>query len=84
MAKSPNNFSSLRNGEIEFLQENMEHLKFRAKRTLRGIFQRKERRTGRYLREISSDNSMCYVRKDLHSREQDQKRFSKTGKVGCF
>ena len=76
LAKSSDDFNSLRNREIEFLQKNFRPC-LGARPTLCGIFWREKRRTRR---EISSVSSTCFVEKGLHSRE-NHKRFSRSGRL---
>ena len=80
MAKSSDNFSSLRNSEIEFLQENFDHVSVLDKHCV-GYFDGKREELEDILERFLLISSTCYVQKDLHSREKDHKRFSKSGRL---
>ena len=80
MAKSSNNFKSLRNSEIEILQENLDHVSVLDQHCV-GYFDGKREELEDILERFLLISSTCYVRKDLHSREKDQKRFSKSGRL---
>ena len=77
MAKSPNNFSSLRNREIEFLEENIDHFSVVNEHCV-GYFDGKREELEDILERFLLISSTCFVRKDLHSREKDHQRFSKS------
>ena len=80
MAKSSNNFNSLRNSEIEFLQENVDHVSVLDQHYV-GYFDGKREELEDILERFLLVSSTYYVRKDLHSREKDHKRFSKSGRL---
>ena len=69
------NHSSLNNSEIDFLKENLENCSVE-KSVLLGLFRGEKRRVRGYAREVSSC-STCFVKKALHSKELNHKRFSK-------
>lgn len=80
MAKSFENFSSLRNSEIEFLKQNVDHLSVVDQHCV-GYFDGTREELEDILERFLLLSSTCYVRKDLHSREKDHKRFSKSGRL---
>ena len=64
MAKSSDNFSSLRNSEIEFLQENCDHVSVLDKHCV-GYFDGKREELEDILERFLLISSTCYAQKDL-------------------
>ena len=69
---------ALQNREIEFLQENFDHVSVVDQHCV--YFDGKREELEYILERFLLISSTCYVKKDLHSREKDHKRFSKSGK----
>ena len=79
MAKSSDNFNSLRNREIDFLQENFDNVSVLDQHCV-GYFDGKREELEDILERFLLISSTCNVKKDLHSREKDHKRLSKSGR----
>ena len=73
------NHSSLNKSEIDFLEENLENCSVENQYFL-GYFDGKRDKLEDMLERFLLISSTCFVKKALHSKELNHKRFSKNGR----
>ena len=77
--RAATNHSSLNKSEIDFLEENLENCSVENQYFL-GYFDGKRDKLEDMLERFLLISSTCFVKKALHSKELNYKRFSKNGR----
>ena len=73
------NQPSLKKSEIDFLEENLEIRSAKKNRYFVGYFDGKRDEFEDMLERFLLSSSTCFIKKALHSKELNHKRFSKNG-----